>query len=179
MADWSTTHWGVECTRIHARLLTEFPRLSLGIGVDGKTAREAPPRVTFVNVGEQEAPPRKASRPGALNVADRLVSLQVWLWAMTPLEAEMLLGRFYSRVNELWGTPAWTGNGTPGSRPTAKPFGGGTAAGAGYVVMGILRVMVFDTVLATAQATGEGVDIAMARSDGSGAEAAEIPDAAP
>jgi hypothetical protein len=179
MGEWAGTDWGLECAKVHERMLAEIPGLEFAAGPDLYALRKTWPSISFIETSTPIAAPRKASRPGARNVADRLVGLSVFLVAKEPTLAEEMLRRFIVHADAQWGSPAWTGDGRSGSRPTARPAGRSITDGVGYVVTGTLRLMVFDDILDRAKPVANTNAVAMAVPGSATGEDAELQNATP
>lgn len=88
------TAWGQVCTAIHARLLTDFPALALGIGPDGAALNKAPRSCVFERNGAASMLPGLRG-----SIADRMIPIKVTMWMEDPVEAEQAWLRFVVALN--------------------------------------------------------------------------------
>ncbi len=129
----ANTAWGQVCTAIHARLLVDFPELTLGIGPDGASLNKD------INSCVFERPEDETIVPGLRGaIYDRMLPIRVTLWMADPVEVEQAWLRFLIALNaEAHGRA---------SKPVRAKTTGGEIGARGTKVAGLflLRLAVVD-----------------------------------
>jgi hypothetical protein len=157
------TAWGQVCAAIHARLLVDFPSLTLGIGPDGASLNKAAPSCVF------ERPEDETIAPGLRGaIYDRMIPIRVTLWMADPVAAEQAWLRFLIALN--------FGAHGRASRPVRAKSSGGEIGASGAKIAGLflLRLAVVDEPAPTAPVE----DVALAAAaltNPAGAETEEAP----
>ncbi len=118
------TAWGQVCTALHARLVVDFPTLTLGIGPDSASLNKAAGSCVF------ERPDDETIVAGLRgSIYDRMLPIRVTLWMADPVEAEQAWLRFLIALNAVAHGRA--------SRPVRAKFPGGEIGASGCKAIGL------------------------------------------
>ena len=96
------TAWGIECLKLHEKLLGHYPLLKVGVGPDAKSLYKAPQAITFgyQPSGAPQSSPT-ISGPGRRNPFDDMVRVAVEIWMTDPVEAYEAYQHYLIAVNEV------------------------------------------------------------------------------